>query len=285
LAIASGKGGTGKTTVAVNMALSLDNAQLLDCDVEEPNAHLFLDLDFDRTEDVETRVPRIDIDKCDTCKKCAKFCEFNALAIFSNKVMVFDELCHGCGGCAIICPQDAVTFVPKKLGVLDTGRVDGLELVRGKIEIGVATATPVVVAVKGKVREEGPVIIDVSPGAGCPVVESLTDVDYCILVTEPTPFGLHDLKIGVEVCRALDLDFGIVINRDGVGDDGVERYAEDEGIDILMRIPQDMEIARLYSKGVPFVKAMSEWKQRFRDLYERIEGKITAARNGKEVAP
>lgn len=257
------------------MALSLGKAQLLDCDVEEPNVHLFLDADLDRTEDVLTQVPRVDIDKCDTCKKCAKFCEYNALAIFSNKVMVFDELCHGCGGCAIICPLDAISFVPRRLGVVDIGNDGDLELVTGRIDIGVVMATPVVVAVKGKARNDGPVIIDVSPGAGCPVVESLLETDYCILVTEPTPFGLHDLKIGVEVCRALGVDFGIIVNRDGIGDDGVARYAEEEGIEILMRIPQDMEIARLYSKGVPFVKAMPEWKERFRALYHKLEQHVS----------
>jgi MinD superfamily P-loop ATPase len=263
------------------MALSLGKAQLLDCDVEEPNSHLFLDVKFDTTEDVTTPVPEVDLEKCDTCRKCADFCEFNALAVFSKKVMVFEELCHGCGGCGIICPQDAITYHPKRLGVVDIGHDGELELVRGKIDIGVATATPVVVAVKDKVRDDVPVIIDVSPGAGCPVVESLMETDYCILVTEPTPFGLHDLKIGVEVCRSLGVDFGIIINRDGVGDDCVERYASEEGIDILMKIPQSMEIAKLYSNGTAFVKVMGAWRSKFKVLYWSLQ---RALEEGKEVS-
>lgn len=276
IAVASGKGGTGKTSVAVNLALSLDKVQLLDCDVEEPNDHLFIDVKLIETRDVTTEVPRIDLKQCDVCRKCAKFCEYHALAIFSKTVMVFDELCHGCGGCAIVCPKDAITYTPRKLGIVEVRRAGDLELVSGVLEIGEPKATPVVVAVKAKAAMDRPVIIDVSPGAGCPVVASIDGTDYTILVTEPTPFGLHDLRIAVDVCRALHVDFGVIINRDGIGNDGVDQFCKEAGIEVLMRIPQSMEIARLYSKGIPFTKKMPEWTDRFRALYSRIEERVAS---------
>lgn len=279
ISVASGKGGTGKTLVAVNLALSIGKAQLLDCDVEEPNSHLFLDIKETTVRDVTIQIPRIDKSKCDWCKKCAEFCEFNALAVFSDDVMVFEELCHGCGGCSMVCPKGAISYVPRHLGtVLFSKGEGGLEHVRGVLDIGEPKATPVVKAVKASASKDVPVIIDVSPGAGCPVVESLRDVDYCVLVTEPTPFGIHDLRIAMALCRALRLDFGVVVNKDGIGNDEVDRLCKAESVPILMRIPFDLEITRTSAMGKPLVKAIPRWTEDFRRMFEDIRKRVGDAK-------
>jgi MinD superfamily P-loop ATPase len=271
IAIASGKGGTGKTTVAVNLAIAIGRAQIVDCDVEDPNVHLFFDAEYGPSEEVCLPVPKIDQDACNRCRECAKFCQYNALAIFPKEAMVFPELCHGCGGCTTLCPEKAITEVPRRLGIVEVAGIGDLQLVRGWVDVGEPKAVPVVEAVKAKMADQGPVIIDSPPGAACPAVASIHGADYCILVTEPTPFGLYDLDIAVEVCRKLKVPFGVLVNREGVGDDRVDRYCEKEGIDLLMKIPQSMEIARLYSSGKPFLNQIPGWSERFKSLYRKIE--------------
>ncbi len=270
IVIASGKGGTGKTTIATNLALSLENAQLLDCDVEEPNSHIFLNTVLRKVEDVFLLVPKIDKDKCTFCKKCSEFCQYNAIAVVPNEILFFPELCHGCGGCTLVCPEKAITEVERKIGFIEGGEENGLEFYHGLLNVGEPMATPLVKAVKDKINPNKITIIDSPPGTSCPVIESIKDTDYCILVTEPTPFGLHDLKLAVEVTRALEVPFGVLINQDGIGDSGVEDYCKRENIRIVERIPHNINIARLYSKGVPFVTEMPEWKERFVRLYDSI---------------
>jgi len=266
ISVASGKGGTGKTTVAVNLALSLRDAELLDCDVEEPNCNIFLKKELKNIEDVSIPFPVIN-EKCNFCGKCSNFCEYNALAVTKENVLVFKELCHGCGGCKLVCPKDAITYKERKIG-----EVAGEDsFYQGKLNIGEATAVPVVSAVKKKIKKEKTVIIDSPPGAFCPVIEAVSGSNYCILVTEPTPFGLNDLKIAVEVLKKLDVPHGVIINREGIGDERVEEYCKKNGIQILMKIPHDRRIAELYSKGVPFVLEMPEWKEKFGKLYEAIK--------------
>ena len=267
ISVASGKGGTGKTTVAVNLALSLRDVELLDCDVEEPNCNIFLKKNLKNIEDVSIPVPVIHLEKCDFCGKCSEFCEYNALAVMKGNVLVFKELCHGCGGCKLVCPKDAITYRERKIG-----EVAGEDnFYQGKLNIGEAMATPVVAAVKKKINNEKTVIIDSPPGAFCPVIEAVSGTDYCILVTEPTPFGLSDLKIAVEILKKLNVPYGIVINREGIGDERVEEYCKKNKIPILMKIPHDRKIAEFYSKGIPFVLEMPEWKEKFRNLYEVIK--------------
>jgi len=274
IAIASGKGGTGKTTLATNLALSLDNAQLLDCDVEEPDSHLFLDMKLKKIEDVCISIPKIDKQKCDFCGKCSKFCQYHALAVIKNDVLFFPDLCHGCGGCTLICPKDAITEEKRVIGVIEGGNNGNLEFYHGILNIGEAMATPIIGVLKTKIKKEKTVILDSPPGTACPVIESVNEADFTILITEPTPFGLHDLKLAVEMLRVLNIPFGVVINRDGIGDDRVERYCKNEKIKMLMKIPHDEEIARLYSKGIPFVKELPEWRQKFVGLFETIKNQV-----------
>ena len=273
ITIASGKGGTGKTTVATNLALSLGNTQLLDCDVEEPDSHIFLGMKLEKVEDVYIPVPKIDKDKCTFCGKCSDFCQYNALAVVPNDILFFPELCHGCGGCTLICPEDAIAEEKRVIGIIERGLNNGLEFYHGLLNIGEPMATPLVKAVKNKIDDNKITIIDSPPGTSCPVIESIKDTDYCILVTEPTPFGLYDLKLAVEVVRELKVPFGVLINQDGIGDTGVEDYCKEEDISIIMKIPHDKNIARLYSNGIPFIKKMPKWREKFVALYKTIKNR------------
>jgi len=271
LSIASGKGGTGKTTVAVNMALSLENVQLLDCDVEEPNDHLLLQPTIEKTSTVYVRVPNVDLEKCDYCAKCAEFCAFNALFVANKQIMVFPELCHNCGGCAIVCPRKAISEKKRKIGRVKKGFAGGVELVFGELSEGEPMAVPVIREVKRQMRDDRNVIVDSPPGTACPVVESVYGSDYCVLVTEPTPFGLYDLKIAVEVIEKLQIPFGVVVNQAGIGDRKVHEYCKENKIPLLLEIPYSRRIAELYSSGIPFVLEMPEWREKFQELFSAVE--------------
>jgi len=271
IGIASGKGGTGKTTVAVNLALSLSDVQLIDADVEEPNAQVFFKLKDTKEEEITVKVPRIDTKTCTYCGKCASFCAYNALAVVKQQVLVFPELCHACTGCALVCPVDAIDWNHRAVGKLRRGVTkDNIQFVEGELNTGEAMAIPVIKALKKRIDQSKTVILDAPPGTSCPMIETIQDTDVVLLVTEPTPFGLHDLKLAVEVVKKIDIPFGVIINRDGVGDDRVETYCQKENIPILLRIPHDRHIAALYSKGVAFVTEISEMKQSFQELYRKI---------------
>jgi len=279
VAVASGKGGTGKTTVAVNLALSVTSADslFLDCDVEEPNAALFLHPTLDYREEVGILVPQVDEAKCTACGRCAEVCQFNAIAVVGQKVLVFPELCHGCGSCTINCPECAITEALNVTGVLESGQANTIRFWQGIMDVGQAMAVPIIHQLKeralGGLPPDGLAIIDVSPGAACPVVEAVNGADFCLMVTEPTPFGLHDLRIAVEVIRdELHIPVGVVINRDGVGDTGVDEYCTAEGVPMLMRIPLDRRIAEAYSEGVPMVETLPEYRVKFKQLYRQITG-------------
>jgi MinD superfamily P-loop ATPase len=271
LTVASGKGGTGKTTVAVNMALSLENVQLLDCDVEEPNSHILLHPEINETEPVYTKVPVVSEELCDYCGKCSKFCAYNALFVAPKTVMVFPELCHSCGGCTLVCPKNAITEKKRQIGVIKKGEAKGVEIVYGELNVGEAMAVPLIKAVKNQMKSDKTVVIDAPPGTACSLVASVHKTDYCILVTEPTPFGLHDLKITVQVLKDLGVPMGVVINRAGLGDKKVYEYCKKEKIPLLMEIPFSKKIAELYSRGVPFVAEMPEWKEKFLEVRDRIK--------------
>jgi MinD superfamily P-loop ATPase len=275
ISIASGKGGTGKTTVSTNLALSMGTVQFLDCDVEEPNANIFLHAKIREQEDVCVRIPEIDKKKCDYCGKCSEFCAYNALAVVPNNVLVFPELCHSCGGCELVCPKDAVRWNKKSIGKVEHGQAEGIDFYHGLLNVGEMQAVPVIKALKRKIDKSNHVIIDVPPGTSCPVIESITGSDYCILVTEPTPFGLHDLKLAVEVVRHLNIPFGVIINRDGIGDDTVVTFCKDHHIPVLLTIPERKEIAHLYSKGTALVHESYEWREMFALLFSRIQEEVT----------
>ena len=271
LAVASGKGGTGKTSVAVNMALSVGKVQLLDCDVEEPNAHLLLNPNMQNPEPVYVLVPHINEELCSHCGECAKFCQFNALFVSPDKTLVFSELCHSCGGCVLACPRRAIIEERRRIGALKFGSVGDLELVYGELDVGEPMSVPLIKAVKSKIQENTNVIIDAPVGTSCPVIETVRESDFCILVTEPTPFGLHDLKITVEVLRKMSIPFGVVVNRAGIGDNKVYQYCREEHIPMLMEIPYQRKIAELYSKGIPFSLELPEWKERFQALFNEVK--------------
>jgi len=273
ISVASGKGGTGKTLVATSLALSLKDrgqVKLLDCDVEEPNAHVLLKPLITRSEAVCIPTPKVDEQKCSYCGKCAEVCAYHAIAVFPKNVLVFPQLCHGCGACSYLCQEKAITEEPREIGVVESGHTDGVEFAHGRLSIGEPMPTPVIRKVKELANHDGIVIIDVSPGTSCPVVESIKGSDFCILVTEPTPFGLSDLVLAVETVRELGIPCGIVLNRAGVGDSRVEEYCRKENIPILLTIPLDMEIARLYSRGVTLVRGMPQWRGSFLRLFDCI---------------
>ncbi len=275
ISIASGKGGTGKTTVAVNMCLSCENVQLLDCDVEEPNDHLLLQPKIEEVSPVFVTVPEVDLEKCDFCRKCAEFCEFNALFIAKEKVMFFPELCHGCGGCVMVCPKKAISEKKRAIGQVKKGVGRGVDLAFGELTVGEPMAVPVIKDVKRLARKGVNAVVDSPPGAACPVVESVYGSDFCLLVTEPTPFGLYDLKIAVEVIEKLRIPLGVVVNQSGIGDRQVYEYCREKGISVLLEIPYSRKIAELYSSGIPFVSEMPEWKKKFRHLFQVIEERVS----------
>lgn len=272
ISIASGKGGTGKTTVATNLAVSVDfDVQLLDCDVEEPNAHLFLRPVTEEAKTVTSPVPKVDEEKCTLCGKCAEICQFKAIIVIGETVLPFPEMCHSCGGCIEVCPEKAITETGRELGVIEKGYRNGLDFVHGKLRVGEAMSPPLIRKVRSFTRPDMLTIIDAPPGTSCPVIAAMKGTDFVLMVTEPTPFGLHDLKLAVEAVKILDIPRGLVINRSDMGDDQVRLYAEQESLPVLMEIPFDRRIAESYSRGELIVETMPEWKEKFSDLYRRIE--------------
>jgi MinD superfamily P-loop ATPase len=276
ISVASGKGGTGKTLVATSLALSLANGvQFLDCDVEEPDAHILLKPVFSQRESVSIPIPRVDEEKCTHCGRCAEVCTYNAIAVLKTQVLIFPELCHGCGACSYLCPEDAIFEVGREMGLIEKGRSGEIEFIQGKLTIGQAVAPPVIRKVKEYIDPQRIAIVDVAPGTSCPAVEAVKESDFCLLVTEPTPFGLNDLILAVEMVKSMNIPCGVIINRTGVGDSGVEEYSLKEGIPILLTIPLDVQIARLYSQGIPLVEGMPQWREPFLKLFAGIESVVS----------
>ncbi|MGB2763744.1 MAG: ATP-binding protein [Candidatus Aminicenantaceae bacterium] len=274
ISVASGKGGTGKTTVAVNLALSLKDShsvQFLDCDVEEPNAHFFLNIHTLQSKPVFLPVPEIIEEKCTYCGKCVEVCAYNAIAVLKDNVLVFPELCHGCGGCTLLCPEQAIKEKGQKIGVIEYGSENNLQFIHGKLDIGQAMSPPIIREVKKHINAAQTIIIDVPPGTSCPVIEAVKGSDISLLVTEPTPFGLNDLRLAVETLRILKIPFGVVVNRADIGDRQVQNYCLKENIPVLMTIPMDKNIAVAYSEGKTIIETQPSYKQKFLELFKKLK--------------
>jgi len=282
IAVASGKGGTGKTTVATSLALSLATSQsspplFLDCDVEAPNAHLFLHPVFEQRQPVGILTPEVDEARCTHCGKCAEVCQYHAIAVIGKRVLVFPQLCHGCGSCTSICPEHAITEILNEMGVLERGPAEaGIHFGRGVLNIGEPMAVPVIRQLKGWVvpQAEQVVIIDVPPGTSCPVVASVRGVDFLLLVTEPTPFGLHDLRLASQVAHELGIPAGVIINRENGSYPNLEAFCKAEGLPILLRIPFERAIAEGIAQGKNLVEIRPGYREKFQQLFSRITSLI-----------
>ncbi len=278
IVVASGKGGTGKTTVAVALALALrdemDRLQFMDCDVEEPNGAVLLQPAIDGDVPVALKTPKVDPSRCTGCEKCREVCAFNAIAVVNKQAMVFDNLCHSCGGCILACPEDAISEADRVIGRIEFGHRDNIEFLSGVLNVSEAMATPIIRALKAKGNDEMLTIIDAPPGTACPVIATVKDCDYCILVTEPTPFGIYDLDLMFQVVSELGIPAGIVVNKDDGANLDIDAYAGDNNIPILMRIPLKLEIAVHYSKGVPLTQVDEHWDAEFRNLYGKVRSEL-----------
>lgn len=278
VAIASGKGGTGKTTIATNLAYSIarmgKDVQYLDCDVEEPNGHIFLKPEIESTEDVTVGVPDVDLDKCTGCGRCGQLCQYSAIVCIKDKVLTFEELCHSCGGCMAVCPEGAIEEKQRKVGVAEFGNANGVYFGQGKLNIGAIQTPALIRYVKKKAKDDGAVIIDVPPGTSCPVIEAVKGSDFVLLVTEPTPFGLNDLELAVGMVKELKLPFAVAINRCDIGDDRVVSYCQQQGIEILLEMPNDRLVAEAYSQGIKIIDALPGYEEKFLQLYEKIDASV-----------
>jgi MinD superfamily P-loop ATPase len=279
IAIASGKGGTGKTTVAVNLARILcrrEAVQYVDCDVEEPNGHLFLTPSITQTAPVTIPVPDVRDDRCTHCGACSQLCQYHAIAVLNHMTLVFPELCHGCGGCARVCPEQAISEVGRPIGVVERGMAGSVAFVHGRLNVGEAMSPPLIRAVQALADPQATVILDAPPGTSCPVIAAIRPSDAVVLVTEPTAFGLHDLTLAVEMVRVLSRPMGVVLNRADMGDDRVEQFCAREGIPIWGRIPHDRRIAEAYSRGEIAVDVLPDTIPFFAAVIDAIRSEVPA---------
>ena len=273
IAVASGKGGTGKTTVALSLAAAFDSPiQLLDCDVEEPNLHLFLRGAVQEEETVTVLVPVVDKSLCTSCGDCSEFCAYNAIACFEHRQpIIFQELCHSCGGCSKVCSRGAIREVTRRVGTIKKIQTDGaISLIEGRLDVGQASAVPVIQAVKAHLHNDLPAILDAPPGTSCPVVATLKGADFVLLVAEESSFGLHDLKLSVDMVRSLDIPFAVLLNRESTDSSLIRTFCSQEQIQLLLGIPEDRRIAEACSRGELLLDALPEYRPRFQTLLSKL---------------
>jgi MinD superfamily P-loop ATPase len=280
IVVASGKGGTGKTTIATSLALSLagdSSAPLpifVDCDVEAPNAHLFLKPRLEQSQPVGIMIPVVDEACCTHCGKCAEVCAYHAIAVLGQKTLVFPQLCHGCGSCTALCPEKAISEVADQIGVIELGvALPGIDFRRGLLDVGKPMSVPIIWELQKQVKPKPgqTVILDAPPGTSCPVVETMRGADYILLATEPTPFGLHDLRLAAEVAHELGIPTGVIVNRDNGLFPDLETFCFSNNLPILLRIPFDRMIARGTAQGKTLVDIRPEYGERFRQMFSQIE--------------
>ena len=279
LTIASGKGGTGKTTLSVNLSSFLSRlgkkTVLGDLDVEEPNSKLFLKTKLKEERVFHKMVPKWDSQDCTLCGECNENCNFNAIIALPSEILVFPELCHSCYACSELCPTNSLPMVPNRIGVIRDFKSEGFDFVEGRLDLGQEMAVPLIAGVMEYVEEnykDSFMIFDAPPGTSCPVIEAAKESDFVLLVTESTPFGLNDLKLAVETMRVLKKDFGVVINRYGIGDNRVEEYCKDENIPVVSKIKNDKEVAKLYSKGELVYPHIKEFENSIKEIVRFLEG-------------
>ncbi|MEA5137482.1 MAG: ATP-binding protein [Candidatus Fimivivens sp.] len=271
IAVLSGKGGTGKTFVSVNLACAAEKAVYVDCDVEEPNGHLFLKPDIVSKIPVTVMVPEVDMDKCTLCRKCIDFCKYNALALVKDKVMIFNEVCHSCGGCFILCPVKAITEKARAIGTIEEGNSGNVTVLTGCLNTGEVSGIPIIKGLMNKLPKDDDVVIDCPPGSACIVMESIREADYCVLVAEPTLFGVHNLSMVYDLVKLFDKPFGVVLNKCLPEENPAERFCIEHQIDVLAKIPYDDELGRLNSKGYILVREDKRYQAMFENMLQTLK--------------
>lgn len=274
IAVLSGKGGTGKTLVSVNIACSAVKAVYVDCDVEEPNGHLFLKPNITDKHAVAVVVPELDSEKCTGCRKCVDFCKYNALALIKDKPMIFYEICHSCGGCILFCPEKAFTEKQREVGMIEEGISDNVTVLTGCLNTGEVSGIPIIKKLMENLPTQETVVIDCPPGSACVVMESIREADYCVLVAEPTLFGVHNLEMVYELVKLFNKPFGVVLNKVLDGENPAEQFCVEHQVNILTKIPFDEVLGSLNSKGLIAARETVQYKELFKNLLETIEKEV-----------
>ena len=288
IAVLSGKGGTGKTLLSVNMAATSKSATYIDCDVEEPNGYLFFKPEEIVEENVSVKIPEVNKELCSGCRKCVDFCKFNALAFIKKAPIVFGDICHSCGGCSLLCPENAITEKDKVIGKIEKGKSQGIDIYTGILNTGEVSGVPIIEKLLEETRKsssngeisnniegnEKLSIIDCPPGSACIVMESIKDADFCVLVAEPTAFGAHNLEMVYELVSLFGKPFGVVLNKCLDGENPSEEFCKEKGIKILGRVPFEKELGELNSNAKIAARESERYNKLFKNILETVKGEV-----------